>query len=881
MNRNLCVSFLLAVFILALWPAVTYSGASTLAAQSDVGSGPGLTGLASCLASNHRLQVAVMMDESGSLGYPSDGMPATDPTNQRVPGLQELLASLASLATGDAPTNVTVGLTGFSTDATVVQLFSNLTPQTLPAMDAAATIFAKKNTGPDTDFYSALSAAQKQLALQSAAVDGESCQAIVLFTDGFYSFSVRPGLTRSYAPGLSADTPGDAQALAAAGTNAICESGGLIDQIRADGTYVITVGLGPGAGQGASFLSGVAGAGGCGTRAAPGGLFLPVSDVGALREAFDVAGAEISGGTEIGQVVGSPRSFYLSADLSQLLLLVRTNSGSTTVAASLTGPDRTAITLPDTGTTDVDGLDFTEQDQANGYVVIRGLPAPNSSAWAGQWTVSVTSAIPDDTTTDILEYGDLVPTLKGARSLTRGHVNSVSVALRRLSGAPPDIAEQSVTHTLEAQIIDPTAGDSSSAVTIVSGSHPDSFVGTYDVPDDLAATSVNLELTLSSIAPDGSTLTRVQQTFPLAIETPPSYPKIEPLRLNFGSISGSSLSTAELIVSGGTAKGCFSIGRLSTSALPQGVRNARVQSPSGCLSVGANDHRSVTIQLVHAGVGSGRLTGALEAKVRDSFGQTLSLRIPTEASFVAPVNQARRLTLLLLLLLGGILLPLLIMYGLALFAARFRPIGDGKLRYVQLPISVTGVKVEASSPEPDSEGAKRELDANKLMEYVRPIMEGAYGPRRIEIPNGPVVVRSNISMNPFAPPIAWAEQAHGDVVASLGTQKQNGLWRGELTPLLGASWVFQVTRRDANEANEPRIHGMLTFLCAETPRQPNPWPQAVSHALSRLPEICAPLLSESDQTPPSSDGTNGGGSPSGPEPDESDDPRMSLNIFPT
>jgi hypothetical protein len=833
--------------------------------QSAQSSGPGLTGLTACIASYHRLDVVVMMDESGSLGFASDGMPATDPTNQRVPALQDLLGTLESLTTGATPVNVSVGLSGFSTNASVVQPFASLNRQTLTTMDAAASTFAAKNNGPDTDFYYALSAAEQQLAQQAASANGRTCQTLVLFTDGIYSFSVRQGLTRSYAPGLSANTQADANALAAAGENAVCRSGGLADQIRSDGTYLITVGLGPGAGPGATFLSGVAGAGGCGSIPGPGGLFLPAADVGALREVFDLAGGVIAGGTSAGKGVGVPRAFYLSADLSKVLLLVRTVAGTSNVDATLTSPSGAVISLPQSGSVSGNGLTFSELDIGNNYLELQGVVNSDESPWVGPWTVSVTSAPTGAVTTDILEFPDLAPSLDSSHTLFRGKTAAISVDLRRLNGRPPDVAQQSVLHTLSAFIVDPTGVVSPAQVTMVPGSRPDTFAGSYKVPVSDAVSSDDLVLTLTSEEPDGTVLTKVQRSVTLAVELPPSFPRIVPTRLNFGSVSGTSSSKTAVRIYGGMTKGCVSFGRQTIAGAPAGVTLSHIQAPSGCLTIGVGARRTVDLSLVHQGSGFGLLKGSVLVTSKSGTGHSLQIRLPIQASFDVPINQARRAGLLLALILGGLLLPLLLMYGLAVLGARFRPLGS--LRYVSLGVGVTEVGLDSTSD--------RELDAAKLMVGVRPILEKS--PRRIVVPEGPIL-RSFISINPFSAPRATAEHPDRDVVASQGTHRiGNGGWIGDLSSQLGASWVYQVERKELNAAGEPRLVGTLTLLCAETSALPNPWPEAVAHAKARLPELCTPLLAAPDGDGPSDRTTQ---TVSG-ESEQELDPRLSLNIFPT
>jgi hypothetical protein len=503
----------------------------------------------------------------------------------------------------------------------------------------------------------------------------------------------------------------------------------------------------------------------------------------------------------------------------------------------------------------------------SGYLAINGVAASPSAQWIGDWSVSV-SASPASTQTDILEYPDLQPVLP-ASQLVRGRQGQLTLSLQRLTGGSPTAEELAQPHSITAALGDPTGSSPPTTLQLQAGREPGTYAATVTVPANNPASSLNLVVTLSSLGPDRMTLTTIQRAFTIPVALPASFPTLDPLDLNFGGISGPGNATTTLRVIGGSDSGCADLSHYASLSAPQGIEAVRVQSPAGCVAVGPHQVRFVNLTLLHDGQGSGLLKGRLDVTM-ESNGQSLALRVPVSAAFTVPVRAVERDLLLAGLVLLGIILPLLVMFGLSLAGSLFRP--KGLLQYVELDVSVTNSGVEPID--------NRQLDAQALAKYFRPVE--VQEDRQIRLTTG-ATATSSITANPFGAPVVLVQHPTRDVVASAGTERRGDRWVGSIPTHLWAAWVFEVTARERTKGGEPRLVGHLTLLCQSNGGEPDPWPKAVAHARARLPESCLPLLKEEERFPAleyagarRDESQAGGNEGSSEEPD----PRMSLDLFP-
>lgn len=843
-GRILTATLPLSIAALGTW----FGGAAAVAISSQgQHAGLGLTNLAACVAGNHRLDVDVMMDESGSLGSPSDGMPATDPENKRVPALQELLAGLTDLSAGTHPVKVEVQLQGFSSYANIVMPFGRLDARSLAKFDSAAAKFATRDTGLDTDFWEALHGVQTSLAREQAAQGGDACSAFVLFTDGFYSFSVRPGVSRPYAPGLNASTSGSASALIKAGHNAICQPGGLADQLRNSQVFAITVGLGPGSTVGASFLRGISGGGGCGDATGPGGLFLPASDVGTLLQDFLVIGAEIDNGNPIGSLLANPRSFYLSSDLRMVKVVATTTK---VVGVKLTDPAGSSKLLSTTTPTILDGLSFELSTPTVGYYEVVGSPTTPSrfsslGNWRGLWSINFESRARTGVQTQVVEFADLKPVVSALTHFSRSGNSVFAFNFQRFDGGAAPIAELASPHVALIQYLDP----STSHVIATQELHNTqlsvgSVAENVNISSDKSPT-VEIRIRVESLDPLGRELTIESSTFYGMAAIPASYPSIAQSTLIFGSVPGSRAAHANITIDGGSeGGGCLQFLGFSATTLPQGVTDPQVQLPASCIPVAKGGSRIVTLTLTHSGQGWGSLTGSLSADARASSGAPLPIDLPVSAAFWIPISNVRRLLLFIALLCGGVLVPLGVMYGLAAVSARFRPTAG--LSFVQIDVTVSNSSVVAISGSAFS--------SSSLVTKIRPIPESEVHARRINIPNGPMLT-SSVVANPFASARTIATSPTGDVVASGGSHLSGNQWIGDLTPDLSTGWTFEVMSKETTEAGDLSLKGVLTLFGSAQPGESPWWKSSSVHAQLHLVEYCEMMLPGSQGVNASVDST--------------------------
>ena len=272
--------------------------------------------LVGCVQGSRRLLVLFLIDESASLKQ-------TDPENRRVDAARGALDSLVALssAEGSASPKVDVALAAFSNEYRLVKDWTSASAETAPDLNTSLDEFAHFNKGIDTDFVNALSAGRESLADQAAAVtktgDAAPCRAVMLFTDGGYDLAVRTpedqkvlGLTKPYAPGLKLNTRASVAKAELMGRKALCDPGGLADQIRSDDITMLTVALSGSVARRAQLPLAAATTGKaddytCGSQPKAGevtrsqGAYLPAQDVDLLISQFDGVGTRLAGGNAI------------------------------------------------------------------------------------------------------------------------------------------------------------------------------------------------------------------------------------------------------------------------------------------------------------------------------------------------------------------------------------------------------------------------------------------------------------------------------------------------------------------------------------------------------------------------------------------------------
>lgn len=830
------------VAVLMCAAAAMWLPASTASASPTPPAGPGLSPLSACVADRHQLDLVVLMDESGSL---ASGSHPSDPGAVRVVALQQMLDGLSS-SIADLPGRpaVDVALTGFSSGLDQVRGFAPLNAGSADSFKQAASLFADRNKGDSTDFGVALTGARDELARQAATHASPSCQAVVLFTDGRYD---------------SGNRSGDAAARAA-----LCQQGQIIDQLRHDDITLVAVGLGS---DPASLLPQLVGSGGCGDVPAASGLFVGANDVSSLISAFDLAGALIGGATDLGTTTVLQRDFYLGADLRGLDLLTRPPAGTASVV--LTAPNgQTAQLSSSHNSAALGGISFQLSAPAPDYWRVSGKVTDSSGAQVGAWSAAFVAqgqSTPEQASVDVVLFPALRAALARGAVAYVGQANLVHVDLVAISGAEPAAPQFAQPHQLTVTVGDPASPTNKTQLP----AQPDGngFAFSFPAPRTDAATSMDVSLVLSALTPDGQTSTTVTTSAQLPLHAQTSYPQLVTNRIDLGTVTGAESRAAHVAVTGGVTPGCLTVGSFRETVVPAGVtRLVATPDHKGCLPVAAGERLSIPVTFTHQGMGTGRLSGDLTLVLRNGSGQEISVRMPVSGQFLRPVNPGKRLGILLGLLIAGVLLPLALMYLIARIGGRLGPLSS--LRYVTIPVTVTGTTVTAERP----------LVAKEWIADVRPVPDGMASASFINVPDGPSI-RRKVSLNPFEAPRAVAEFADAHVVASDGllweaspADDAGALASGVLSTRLDASWAFVTNGRLRPDDVEPALRGRLTVLIADDAGNPDPLGDALASAARRLPEAAAPLLNR-DAREDSSDDT------SSPTRTQGLDPRFTADPF--
>ena len=254
--RALRLSFV--ATLLALLTLGTSSAEASVPTQPDAGS----SALDQCLVEHHSISALFLVDVSGSLKK-------TDPTNQRVTGLQAAVGALSSLRLSSEnsanPVEVFVDFVSFGTSTS--RSLGGYRPEWAPLEDDptglidSLNLFASANTSHDTDYVAALEPFAVRadrpedqigaLEMLERAPQG-SCRLLIWFTDGAFDFDYlgQPTTLNWAQPPIVLNSKEDAVSAEIPGISLLCSPGGLADRLRAGdistgaGAQVAVVALG-------------------------------------------------------------------------------------------------------------------------------------------------------------------------------------------------------------------------------------------------------------------------------------------------------------------------------------------------------------------------------------------------------------------------------------------------------------------------------------------------------------------------------------------------------------------------------------------------------------------------------------------------------------
>jgi len=813
---------------------------------------PAIDDLVGCVQSSQHLLVLFLIDESASLKQ-------SDPDDRRVEAAQSALDSLLTLATaeGSASPQVDLALAAFSNEYRLVQDWTRAGDDTAAELTDALDGFADLEDGIDTDFVNALSAGRDALADRSASITAEGgtapCRAVLLFTDGGFDLAVREsaadrerlGTTKPYAPGIELTSPESVQAAEAAGRRALCEPDGLADQLRADEVTLLTVALSGGVARRAQLPLAAATAGKaddytCGTPTdRPTGAYLPAAGVDVLVARFDEIGVRLAGGSpypgsEDVSVCGEDpcdegsRTFTLDQGLRRAQVVALPPSAG--AGLRLEGPSGESVTITEPGETTVGDVAATARSLAGRGLAVDLDRPEDAAAWDGTWTATLVDPsgeqAGDDAILQVFVFSDLGIAFGQLPALTRGATSEVTAALTAPEGL--DVERLVTEASVELRVTDPVHGGTTTVA--MTGPPAGPFTASLPVPDDLTSNAVEAEVVAELTTSSSAQLVARSAPSEVLVLRPEGSIQILPASLKLPSLTGTGSTDTTFILQGAEADGCVWFGELDVPSAPEGAEPIELTidgdplpGEDDCIEVPGSESLTVRIAASPAGRASGTVQGSFQVFERVEGAESPTT---TDLSFrfdlARGVDEARRLLLVVLLVLGGLALPMVLLLVINALTARFQTLDV--VRGAAVPVRV-GPRGATRTDGPHARSLTlREGDFHTLT---------GQGTTR-SFTFGGVVFRAKASRNPFGATIAMAAPEGG-------AEKLKGREgsRVELDPGLAGSWIFLLdaarTRRASGDAE-----GLLLAFVAEGD-VPAQLKGLVPDIQARLPEVATGL----------------------------------------
>lgn len=640
---------------------------------------------ASCIAAQHRADVVVLLDESGSLDD-------TDPADARVDAAKFLLRKLVSLAE-DGGADIAVRLSSFGNRYEAETDWVKASNGTLSQLTSAAEKFRDKDAASGTDYWLGLDGARKDLKARQSS-DEPRCQAIIFFSDGQLDIqpaaweSVYDRIGRPYAEHNPLGSAADREAATKAAAKSLCRPGGLADQVRKQDIITFGIGLSPAGDDGKFDLmkSVVTGSDSCGAIADPvPGMFTSVRNIDDLLFAFDAAAGQSGTQTKAPVCQGA-----ICAEGAHRIVLDETISKVTVLASApvddvnvyLTAPNDEQVKLAhaDVESSHPIGIDGVKGSYAwqSAHTVSIEWVAAGALQWTGQWQVAFVDArksSPDAMSrTSIQVKGNLVPALTSAAptQLRQDTPIKLAIGVTDREGKPVDLSQARGKVTMDVGL---AFGDGSERV-VSTGVDRAGFGKSVDVnPADFplgdATLSLVLHVTTADLEASGKTVPGTELSpesadFPVVVLPPANFPTSAG-QLDFGTLDGQTVATAALKVTG---PGCVWLDpaktKVQTAPEESGdvVLEAANHSSDTCLRVaaGATADLPVTLRAASPGNGSvsGEFTVALAAE--DDLALTHPLGVHFSAELVKTLNQPNFVITLSAAILLGLGLPVGLVY---------------------------------------------------------------------------------------------------------------------------------------------------------------------------------------------------------------------------
>lgn len=641
----------------------------------DPNNNEALQRVGACIAGGGEGDILLLVDTSGSLMQ-------SDPTNARVSAAKYLVSQLNDFsATNKTPINVSIA--GFSGTYAPKLDWTKLGSGT-NTVDAVLDSFAAQNTGADTDYWTALTGARKELAKRSNSA-GTHCPMLVVFTDGENSIEPRgqvgkvDGDPKPYAPGNPLKSASDVAAAMKAAEGDLCRPTGLADQLRSDGITTVAVGLSGKTKPDFALLRGLSvGTGGttCGALTKPSpGAFFEASNIDELFFAFDqfatpgqrpitqdaglCAGAPCPGGTHsfvvdtsIGRVHGLATSTVAAASV-----ILRSPSGKLLTLGSGDGAKTGALPGATVGWSWVSPQTLSFD-----------LKRSSDKEWTGQWSISfVAKSAAGRSQSSLHLFGDIAPVWanQSGTVLRTGQTADIKLGVTRSDGKGIDPASLGDKTVLKADLVTKDGKSTPVAAKLTKAAIAEAHkLDLGNVDPGPAVLRLTLNVTTNSWKSGaktipGTTLEPQVKDYAVTIQPPASYPQL-PARIDLGTSEGDEPVSGRIPLTGAGC-GWLAEGAKLTGA-PSGVTAAvssEVSAPTACASGG------IPITVKPSGVGNGLLAGTVTVMVRsnDAGAKPVAQQVDYRLEMQRPVDKKVFYPLLIGLTLLGLAIPLALLYA--------------------------------------------------------------------------------------------------------------------------------------------------------------------------------------------------------------------------
>lgn len=669
MNRLRAV--LTALFVAVVLAPLATGGP---AHADEAGDAP-LERFGACVRGGGQGSVLMLFDKSGSLRE-------TDPTNARVTSAKYVVGQLARSMDDLPEGRIDIALAGFDTGYERTLDWTELTEGNLDPINADLEAYADRNDGIETDYWSAVDGARRELAARQDA-DGSGCALMLWFSDGGFAIATRDseraledwGGPKPYDPENEMASAAEATAALEAGAEDMCRPGGVADQLRSMDIVSLGIGLSVDAPPEAfdlmrGFTSGEAD---CGDIVEPKpGEFLMATDVDELILAFDQV---LSEGSEVEETPvcvddecpEGTRTFVLDGSIGKVQglaqapiegtrILVRTRDGETVELER----DATSASLP--------GADLTWEWLSERTLSVELTRDGQSEEWIGPWGLVFVapSASADPAQSTLRLYGDIAPLWANSDVELRSGAEPAEVRITLVDGDGNTIdpATLSDETTMSVAVL-PAGGDARVlAEALAPGEMTEPItVELEDFPPGIGQLWVTLDITTSSWgtgadAVEGTRLEPVRAMFPFNVAVPREFPTI-PSRVSFGETETADPVTVTVPLDG---EGCVWLGdEVRFTGYPAGLDSATLTSPAAdeasCSTTG------LELTLAPGDVGNGALVGRAEVFVNaPSSANPLAVTLDFDLQMSRPASQPVLWGTLIGVTLLGIAIPVGILY---------------------------------------------------------------------------------------------------------------------------------------------------------------------------------------------------------------------------